>query len=106
MMFVDLYAGNIKSTAISGLVDEGAVRVDFTLTGLYDTIVALNAYGWTTASFQGEGINWTNSTAGGTNGSGFVLTSTAAPVPIPPSVLLLASGFSGMFFFRRKRILA
>ena len=107
MMFVDLYAGNIKSTTLPNLVDQGAVRVDFTLTGLYDTTVALNAYGWTTASFQGEGINWTNSTAGGTNGSGFVLTSTAAaPVPIPPSVLLLASGFSGMFFFRRKRILA
>lgn len=28
----------------------------------------------------------------------------AAPVPIPPSVLLFGSGLSGLFFFRRKKI--
>jgi hypothetical protein len=107
LMFIDLYVGNIKSTTIPGLVNDGAVKVDFSFTGLYDTKVALNAYGWCTASNQGEGINWTNSTAGGSSDSGYSLNAmAAAPVPIPPSVLLLGSGFSGMFFFRRRKIQA
>jgi hypothetical protein len=107
LMLIDLYVGNIKNTTISGLTNDGAVKVDFTIDGLYDTLAAINAYGYCTAAFQGDGISWTNSTAGGVNGSGFLLTSTAAaPVPIPAAFWLLGSGVSGMFFMRRKKLLA
>jgi hypothetical protein len=41
----------------------------------------------------------------GSNLAGYIPTpGAAAPVPIPPSVLLFGSGLSGLFFFRRKKI--
>jgi hypothetical protein len=105
LMLIDLYAGNIKSTYFPGqtLENNGAVKVEFAINGLYDTLASINAYGWCSAANQESGINWTNDSSGGFNGNGFVLTSTAAaPVPIPAAVWLLGSGFSGLFFIRRR----
>jgi hypothetical protein len=107
LMFIDLDVGNIKSTTLPNLVDKGAVKVDFSFSGLdAATKIALNAYGWVSASNQNDGINFTNAMSG-TAASGVYLNVTPpAPVPIPPSVLLFGSGLSGLFFFRRRKITA
>jgi len=59
LMFVDLYLGTLKGTNFPGLIDNGAVKVEYTITGLTST-AAFNIYGWTGASNQGQGISWTN----------------------------------------------
>ncbi len=63
LMFVDLYAGNMKPGSFPGvgLINDGAVRVDFQFSGLYDT-AAFNGYGWCSAANQGQGISWSNLT--------------------------------------------
>ncbi len=63
-MFVDLYAGDMNPGSFpgTGLINNGAVEVDYQFTGLYGT-AAFNGYGWVSASNQGEGINFTNSTS-------------------------------------------
>ena len=59
LMFIDLYVGNIKSTSVPGLIDNGAVKVQYIFNNL-NTTASFNMYGWTLASNQGEGISWTN----------------------------------------------
>ena len=59
LMFVDLYLGTLKGTNFPSPVDNGAVKVEYTITGL-TTTAAFNVYGWTGAANQGQGISWTN----------------------------------------------
>lgn len=80
LFFVDLKAGNVKpstynSVVPGGLLDNGAVKVHYSFTGL-DTVATFNAYGWVASANQGEGISFANSTTGASNDSGFVLTYT------------------------------
>ncbi len=59
LMFIDLYVGNLKSGLTQAPIDNGAVKVEYTLNNMYTT-ASFNAYAWTGASFQGTGINWCN----------------------------------------------
>lgn len=102
LMFIDLYAGNLKDSMYPGLIDHGALKVDFSFTGLYTT-AAFNLYGWGLATNQGEGISWTNRTDGTSGLSGYSINYTGAPVPIPAAIWLFGSGISGLFFMRRKK---
>jgi uncharacterized repeat protein (TIGR01451 family) len=58
-MFIDLYLGNLDPRRVANLIDNGAVKVEYTLNNMYTT-ASFNAYAWTGASFQGTGINWCN----------------------------------------------
>ncbi len=59
LMFVDLYLGTLKGTNFPNLIDNGAVKVEYAITGL-TTTAAFNIYGWAGAANQGQGISWTN----------------------------------------------
>lgn len=63
LMFIDLYVGNLNT----GPIDNGAVKVEYSFTGL-NTTAAFNAYAWRSAtSNEDEGISWTNPTKEGQN---------------------------------------
>lgn len=109
LMFVDLNAGNLSAGKAWGftLTDNGALKVDFSITGLYsENLVAFNGYGWCSASNQNEGISFSNNTTfGASNASGYTVTTSAvAPVPIPPAVYSFASGLIGLVAIRRRKI--
>lgn len=109
MMFIDLHLGNF--TYNSSYTYGGEIKVDYSFSGLYDTVLAFNAYAYTLTSNTGnDSINWTNNVLtdiGAANQTGYsIKTTAAAPVPIPAAFWLLGSGFSGMFFMRRKKSLA
>lgn len=73
LMFIDLNVGNLRGTSFPGVTDQGAAKIDFSFSGLdAATKIAFNAYGWTSASFQGDGINFTNSMIDA-NASGYYL---------------------------------
>ena len=59
-MFIDLYRGTLKNSA---LIDGGACKIEYWFTDL-NTTASFNANGWTAASNQGEGINWVQATSG------------------------------------------
>jgi hypothetical protein len=108
LMFIDLYVGNIKDGGLPFMDEHGAAKVEFSLSGLTPgSTVAFNAYGWCSAANQGEGISWTNRTNGTDfSSSSYSITvdpNAPAPVPIPAAFWLLGSGFSGMFFLRRRK---
>jgi hypothetical protein len=103
LMFIDLYAGDLKSSdPYTGLVNNGALAVNFSFTGLYGDTLALNVYAWNGESQgPGEGLGFTNSTA--STGSGYEIVDTAvAPVPVPPSLFLLAGGLGGLGMLRKR----
>jgi hypothetical protein len=109
LMFIDLHLGNF--TYNSEYTYGGEIKVDYSFSGLYDTALAFNAYAYTLTSNTGaDSINWTNNLStniGDYNQTGYSIVSTAAaPVPIPAAIWLLGSGFSGLFFMRRKKVLA
>ncbi|MEA5112556.1 MAG: hypothetical protein VB050_00865 [Geobacteraceae bacterium] len=103
LMFIDLYVGNLSSSVISGLTDGGAVKVDYSFTGMA-SVAAFNAYAWAAPGKDPQGVNWTTRTNGTVNYSGYAINYTGAPVPIPPAVFLFGSGLSGLFFIRRRRL--
>jgi hypothetical protein len=102
LMFIDLYVGNLSSSAISGLIDNGAVKVDFSFTGM-TSIAAFNAYAWAAPGKDAQGVNWTTRTNGiPTNSRGYTSTYTGAPVPTPASFPLFGSGLALVGCLRRK----
>ncbi len=93
LMFVDLQGGSPGNP----------VTVNYSFTGLYGDTAAFNMYGYSPTGGNADagkaGIDWTNKTA-----NGYVIYDTAkAPVPVPPSLLLLAGGLGGLGAFRKRK---
>ena len=110
LMFIDLYVGN---TSNRSLIDSGNAKIEFTISGLYDTTLAFNAYAYALSSNTGgNSIDWTNrlsSNLAEAGQSGYSITSTALePVPLPAALPLFASILAGggVIAWRRKRTAA
>jgi hypothetical protein len=103
LMFVDLDVGNDTSRSS---IDSGDAKVEFDISGLYDTTASFNAYAWAlSANVANDSINWTNnlSTDPAAPGqSGYSITTTAAPVPEPVPALLLPVALSTIVLVRRR----
>ncbi|MEJ0018052.1 MAG: PEP-CTERM sorting domain-containing protein [Acetobacteraceae bacterium] len=95
LMFVDLYVGNHSDRSST---DSGNAKVEFDLSGIYQTTAAFNAYAWAySANIADATINWTNrlSTNPSDAGqSGYSINTTA--VPEPGTLLLLAAGLGAL----------
>ncbi len=73
--FVDLKVGNLgENSQIPGLIDNGMVKVEYTLENFDSGLVAFNTYGWCdeNQANQGAGISWTNMVVG-EGASGYVV---------------------------------
>jgi hypothetical protein len=105
LLFIDLYVGN---TSDRSLIDSGNAKVEFTVSGLYETTLAFNAYAYALSSNTGgDSIDWTNrlsTNLADPGQSGYSITTTAvAPVPLPPAVWLLGSALAGFGFIGRRQ---
>ncbi len=75
IFFVDLKVGALgENSGLSGLTDNGMVKVEYSIENLNSGLVAFNTYGWCddNQANQGKGISWTNRVAG-TGASGYVV---------------------------------
>ncbi|MDY0748678.1 PEP-CTERM sorting domain-containing protein [Paucibacter sp. R3-3] len=104
LMFVDLNLGN---TSDRGAIDAGSVRVDFQISGLYDTHASFNAYAFAmAANIADASINWTNrvsTNAADVGQSGYSIISTAQPVPEPATAALALVGLGLVGLLSNKR---
>ena len=81
IMFIDLYAGILKSSLYSGLVDNGMLKVQYTIFGLSGgQMISFNVYGYSNDSNQGQGIRWTNRIVD-SGSSGYTVTGTDFTTP-------------------------
>jgi hypothetical protein len=104
LMFIDLDVGNDN---IRSAIDSGDAKIEFDLSGIYDTTACFNAYAWTfSANVADSSINWTNnlSTDPSAPGqSGYCVATTAMAVPEPGQGALFALGVSAIFWAQRRR---
>ncbi|MDE4908834.1 PEGA domain-containing protein [Methanogenium marinum] len=73
--FVDLKVGEVgENSMLPGLIDNGMVKVEYTIENLDSGRIAFNTYGWCDEeqSNQGTGISWTNKIVG-EGASGYVV---------------------------------
>jgi hypothetical protein len=101
-MFIDLDVGNnVDRTGI----DSSDAKVEFDLSGIYDTTVAFNAYAYALfANVANNAINWTNNVStnpAAPGQSGFSITTSA--IPEPRSVALMALSTMVLMLYRRRR---
>ena len=81
ILFIDLYAGILKSSLYSGLMDNGMIKVQYTIVGLSGgQMVSFNVYGYSNDSNQGQGIRWTNRIID-SGSSGYTVTGTDFTAP-------------------------
>lgn len=100
LMFVDLDVGDDNNRSS---IDSGDAKVQFSVSGIYDTTVAFNAYAWVLdANVANSSINWTNNVSGNPSApgqSGFSITTTA---PEPGTIFVLCTGIAGLVATRRR----
>jgi hypothetical protein len=105
LMFIDLNVGNNN---LRSSIDSGNGKVEFDLSGIYDTTASFNAYAWAySANIADSSINWTNNLStnpAAVGQSGYSITTTAVTaVPEPGQTVLLAAGLSLMLLRRRRQ---
>ncbi|MBD9355292.1 VPLPA-CTERM sorting domain-containing protein [Methylomonas albis] len=109
LMFIDLWVGN---TSTRTQTDAGSAKVEFSVSGLYSSTLAFNAYAFAYTSNTGaNSIDWTNrvsSNLADAGQSGYSINTTAvAPVPVPAAIWLFGSALAGFGLIgRRKAALA
>lgn len=105
LMFIDLNVGN---TSDRSATDSGSARVDFEITGLYNTHASFNVYAWALNANVADGsINWTNrlsTNLGEAGQSGYSIISTAQAVPEPGSLAFMLTGLGVMSLVWRRRL--
>jgi PKD repeat protein len=69
LMFIDLKVGNLYPSKFrdATLTDNGAAKVEYSISNLGNSFAAFNGYGWCRAANQGQGISWTNRVEGNSN---------------------------------------
>ncbi len=83
-MFVDAYVGQLgTNSGMSGLTDSGAVKVEYTIENIPESVV-FNSYCWNSNANQGPSvIAWTNNLIGGHNGdSGYSVLPAVIQAPV------------------------
>ncbi len=105
LMFIDLWVGN---TSTRSQTDAGSAKVEFSVSGLYSSTLAFNAYAFAYTSNTGaNSIDWTNRVSGNladAGQSGYSINSTAvAPVPVPAAIWLFGSALAGFGLFGRRK---
>ena len=103
LMFIDLYVGN---TSNRSLIDSGDAKIEFTVSGLYDTVLGFNAYAYALSSNTGgDSIDWTNrlsTNLADPGQSGYSISSVPGPtVGAGLPGLMLAGGL--LSWWRRRR---
>ena len=71
IMFIDLNVGALNPSMLSGLINNGAIEVDYNFKDL-ESFAAFDVYGWYSASNHGTGIIMTNNLDSGYNVIGVV----------------------------------
>jgi PKD repeat protein len=94
LVFIDLKVGNLEPGKFSGITfsNNGDAKIEYSFHNL-TTFATFNGYGWCPASFQGQGISWTNAmspvTGGGGGGSSVGSGYEVTGVPYTPAVIRL-----------------
>jgi hypothetical protein len=100
LMFVDLDVGNDN---IRNSIDSGDAKVEFDVSGIYDTTVAFNAYAWVlSADVADSSINWTNNVSSNPAAPGQSGVSITTTAPEPGTILVLCTGIAGLAATRRR----
>ena len=104
LMFIDLNVGN---NDIRTSIDSGDAKVEFEVSGIYDTTASFNAYAWAlNANIDNSSINWTNNLStdpAALGQSGFSIVTTAEAVPEPEQAALFPVALAMFFLIRRVR---
>ncbi len=102
IMLIDLYAGILVGSNYASLIDNGAIKIQYTFQNLpVGTLAAFNAYGFSTTPESGQvtgSVQWTNklnkATQTATGVSGYFVTGTTEP-PVQPVASFNANPTNG-----------